>query len=92
MTARHWQFSLKRLLAATALACIAACLLSDVPRLRCELVQVLAYFLSAAVAGTGLGALLKCPCRGTLLGVVLAGPAIPPLAIIRRLVFIRFGV
>lgn len=90
--ARPWQFSLKRLLAATALACLAACLLSDVPRLDCELAQVLTYFLSGAVAGAGLGALLKCPCCGTLLGVVLAGPAIPPLAIIRRLIFIRFGV
>lgn len=92
MTTRPWQFSLKRTFAATTLACVAACLLSDVPRLDCELVQVLAYFLSAAVAGAGLGTLLKQPVCGAMFGVVAAGWAIPPLAIVRRLIFVRFGI
>lgn len=91
MASRPWQFSLKRLFTATALTGVAASLLSDVPWLSCELAQVLTYFLSAALAGAGLGVLLKRPCCGSLFGVVLAGPAIPPLAIVRRLIFVRFG-
>ncbi|HEX7448681.1 MAG TPA: hypothetical protein VF306_14110 [Pirellulales bacterium] len=76
---------------AVSLMGAAACLLSDVPRLPWPPAQVLVYFLSAAIAGAGLGALLKHPLFGTLLGVVLAGPAIPPLAIIGRFLDARLG-
>ncbi len=88
---RRWQFSLRRMLVAVWLAGVAACLLSDVPRLSWPPAQVLAYFLSAATAGAGLGALVKRSLCGALIGIVLAGPSIPPLAIAWRFLLPRLG-
>lgn len=68
-----------------------ACLLSGVPRFLWPPAQVLAYFLSAAAAGAACGALLKRPLCGTLFGLILAGPAIPPLAIVWRFLVARLG-